>query len=327
MRLQSLQCLRGIAAFLVLCVHAGLPVKAGAFGVDVFFVLSGVVMAMLMRRPDAKPVSFLRARAFRIWPLYAAASVAFAVALSLKTPALAPGAGDYLGTLLLAPYCPASEWKPLLFVGWTLHYEAFFYICCAAALWLSPSRPALACATLVCLSLCFALFLGHSPHSSFFANPVLLEFVAGMAIWHIGAAGALPRPPAPVTWAALVISLALFSEIMVPGMGMPGSEWNRIMYLAPAAICLVGLALGSDLLGRHLFLSATGPLARIGDASYAIYLAHIPVYLLVKNVVQQVAPVALPHMGIPSIVAALVLGVLLHEKVDAPIQARLRQFS
>src|SRR5246127_1178159 len=77
---RSIQYLRGIAAFAVVCFHAfqwtnvaGLTptdFPTGAAGVDVFFVISGFVMWVTTDRDPPKPLEFLRRRAVRILPPY-----------------------------------------------------------------------------------------------------------------------------------------------------------------------------------------------------------------------------------------------------------------
>ena len=95
-RLESVQILRGIAAMLVVFNHAGLlalsiksqfgpswlvPSKAaaemGAIGVDLFFVISGFVMALSARRFIGPwgASTFLALRFVRIAPLYYLASL------------------------------------------------------------------------------------------------------------------------------------------------------------------------------------------------------------------------------------------------------------
>jgi len=61
----DIQGLRAVAVLAVLAYHAGLPVPGGFFGVDVFFVISGFVIAsMLQREWDA--TGRIRFRAFYI---------------------------------------------------------------------------------------------------------------------------------------------------------------------------------------------------------------------------------------------------------------------
>lgn len=86
-QLNSIQVLRGIAAFGVFCCHlisieqsvSGRPAKltelaeSGAYGVDLFFVISGFVMVWVaaeMPRGWRSAQAFLIARIVRIYPLW-----------------------------------------------------------------------------------------------------------------------------------------------------------------------------------------------------------------------------------------------------------------
>ena len=44
----DIQALRGLAVLVVVAYHAGLPVKGGFVGVDIFFVISGYVISQLV---------------------------------------------------------------------------------------------------------------------------------------------------------------------------------------------------------------------------------------------------------------------------------------
>lgn len=55
----DIQGLRGVAVLLVVAFHAGLPLPGGFVGVDVFFVVSGfVIAAMLLRQLVADEFTF-----------------------------------------------------------------------------------------------------------------------------------------------------------------------------------------------------------------------------------------------------------------------------
>ena len=68
MKLRSIQVLRGIAAMAVVGHHAFDGTRIGAAGVDLFFVMSGFIMATCAR--DRGPLEFLADRAWRIYPLW-----------------------------------------------------------------------------------------------------------------------------------------------------------------------------------------------------------------------------------------------------------------
>lgn len=77
-KLESIQVLRGIAASMVVIMHAwGVstlqqqphnPVRLGAAGVDLFFVISGFIMATISA--GKTPREFLIDRLWRIYPIW-----------------------------------------------------------------------------------------------------------------------------------------------------------------------------------------------------------------------------------------------------------------
>ena len=66
-RLNSIQLLRFVAASLVVLVH-GAQWSPGFVGVDIFFVISGFVIATVLPRTTFK--GFVRSRFIRIFPIY-----------------------------------------------------------------------------------------------------------------------------------------------------------------------------------------------------------------------------------------------------------------
>src|ERR1700677_21742 len=149
---RGIQILRGLAACMVVVHHAtqmwsqsvtritGLPVWwTGAAGVDIFFVISGFVMAVstIGREHKTHPArSFLERRIIRIFPLYwiVSAVLLLKVAALEWHPQLAGSSphvhvtfGYLLASFLLIPYRDSlGNILPLLIAGWTLSYEMFF---------------------------------------------------------------------------------------------------------------------------------------------------------------------------------------------------------
>jgi peptidoglycan/LPS O-acetylase OafA/YrhL len=94
--LVNIQALRGVAALLVVFVHLETPAERaginpalltfGNSGVDLFFVISGVIMVVTTARADVTAGSFIAHRIARVVPLYWLITlVVFMIAL------LAPG--------------------------------------------------------------------------------------------------------------------------------------------------------------------------------------------------------------------------------------------
>ena len=66
---KDIQILRGVAVLLVVFYHLGLMnFRSGFLGVDVFFVISGFLMAVMYDYNDKK--SFIKKRALRLLPAY-----------------------------------------------------------------------------------------------------------------------------------------------------------------------------------------------------------------------------------------------------------------
>jgi len=337
-QLRSIQYLRALAALMVVACHviqlqAAAPGSAlyqaslaGAAGVDMFFVISGFVMALVCRRePNAS--AFLRDRLIRIAPLYWLCTLLrLAGALAASRVRLGPPVeiGHVLTSFAFLPYRDAfGRISPLVTQGWTLQYEMFFYLIVAAGLRFAPRRVmAVATAILVGLTALGALMLAPSATSagilSIYVDPMLLEFVAGMAI---GSLWNARRLPSPGVGAALI---ALGGGGLIAA-AMAGSAFEPLRLLAwggPCALIVLGcVALEAG--GRMpniRFLGATG------DASYSLYLTHSSVMFGLAGLRPDL-PLGSP--GVLAFALALIgacVGAahIVHRWVDAPIQAALR---
>ncbi len=105
----------------------------GVFGVALFFLVSGFVVPLSLRRLG--PAKFLLNRAIRIYPVYGV-SVLILVALwwSVSAGSLGPGHGDVRPQQILADMLLVGDlfgWPPLNLVGWTLLIELRFYLVAA----------------------------------------------------------------------------------------------------------------------------------------------------------------------------------------------------
>jgi exopolysaccharide production protein ExoZ len=264
-KLASLQMLRGLAALLVVIFHlnpGGFTI--GAFGVDIFFVLSGFVMVWTAECDQ--PGHFLTRRIIRVVPLY------WAVTLAMCTASLVPGLfstftfnpQSLTQSLLFIPYANENgDFWPLIIPGWTLNYEMFFYVIFALSLWLKkPLQFTLSLLLgLVILGLFFP-FPSTSP-ATFWTHNIILEFALGMLLARYRLYGG------PLL-AGLLIVLG-FSALLVDGFSVVTPEWRFIYWGIPALAIVAGCLLLEQNRAWPAWLK---PMEAVGDASYSLYLTH-----------------------------------------------------
>ena len=287
--LGNVQALRAVAALLVVVVHAyavestylpGRPWTTpfhilGTYGVDLFFVISGVVMLVSTATwfgEKSAPRRFLARRATRIYPPYwiVTALVLLAFLIVPSATGLHRSAPPQILQSFLALPQPG---EPLLVVGWTLTYELVFYAVFALAL--RFQRRYLPVVTAVWV-LAIVLIGALGPH----ANPWVrvlgswfnLEFVFGMAIGTAVLRGSLFAPRALFAIAvALIVAVCVataysgrefFDDRMVASVGRRGAD-------GAAGVRVARLEKRGLLAPRWLRAQ--------GDASYALYLWHVPV--------------------------------------------------
>ena len=335
--LYNLHLLRVIAALGVVYFHttsvAGLKLDwdVGSRGVDVFFVISGFIIAYI---GTSKPEQFFLRRLIRVVPFYWAAT-AFVFAMVSVAPTLfhttTASVPHLIASLLFFPHPGVDgEMQPTLILGWSLNYEMFFYVWFAISLWISRRWSPVLCAGWL-IAVMLAIDVAHSanPVAAFYARPIVLEFCYGLAAFYVfqwcsARRDELVRIPG-LKGALLAILVGGLVAIAV------GEEYYRDVY---ARYLIAGIpsffVVTSALLLERLFgLSTKNRLIfLLGESSYIIYLVHPYIIFTVLRVIARGATawsspaLAALIVGLLALVSAI--AVAIHVWFEKPVMAFLR---
>ena len=345
-KLYGLQALRALAASMVIYAHAlstyqnkimalapmAGGVNLGAFGVKIFFCISGFIICHSSYLMPAGVVSasvFAWRRAIRIVPLYFAATGLYAAKLALQGNA--PTSTDLIASLLFLPHGPAPM-HPVLGVGWTLNFEVFFYLAFGVALLVErPARIFLFLSIFAATGLAGWAGLFSSPDGhlllkaiGFFADIHLVYFILGVslalgktrfrhALANIGMA-----PGFTVAAAASVV----FSGLWLSWYWNPGGWLAEAIILAcvsmAVTVCIVETPASQYRVSRPVrWLGITG------DASYSSYLTHG----FVMGPIARLIAVLRIDMSVNLFASAMVLaatgaGIVVYRSFELPILRR-----
>lgn len=286
----NLQIARATAATLVVVGHSLQEISNTAneikvpfgpefgVGVDVFFVISGFIIAYISDGRMGQPgyaAYFLRSRLARVVPLYWLYTLLL-VSVTLALPHLLNKAtfdiSHILASLMFYPWSPSADaLQPILALGWTLNYEMMFYgvffvllVCVSAHLVL----PVIAL-IFGFLSLAFAIVDLSGTPFAFWFRPIILEFVAGIVLFAIYKSGFRLHAHA----ALLLLAGSFFVWLALPYI-LTGDPiyWRWLQLGVPATLFVGALVFWEE---RQAQPNALKRFAiHIGDSSYSLYLSH-----------------------------------------------------
>lgn len=318
MKLNNLQVLRGISALLVCCFHlkgrlnfnnlklGDFLFGNGSIGVPIFFVISGFIMVYTTKKiTAANPMSaikdFLLKRLIRIVPLYYTLTFAWML--------FGGNFGSYfygenfqrLWHSLL--FIPQKDVFPVLFLGWSLNYEMFFYVVFAASFLFATKRYQIV--TLFFITTIAAGFIFKSQHAwiqmvtSFLNIHFLIGIILGLYYERISLKN---------NWLLIlsVAAIALFGlhyfEVITVG-----------AYISPLVI---GLLVGSAIMfDRYFDVKPPRFLVTLGDISFSLYLVHPFVEILMRRF-KTVDPLVSAVIFLTEVVLSVLLSKISYEVIE-----------
>jgi len=352
-QIRALTGIRGIAATAVVLYHLDLGQRnAGILqhilhhaylAVDLFFVLSGFVMALtyssmfLAGGGAGSYWKFLNHRIARIYPLYLVICILCFISNSVEHGApdvSLPLFGEIAANLAMVQAWGVAE--SINGDAWSISTEWLAYLIFPALIWLTLRRGnrQAVIAGILCIGLLAALafapdfVLWRDPQvrqgpldraDPFSLAPMLrclCEFILGLLTYRVAASAKMLK-------AAQSLSLPIFLALLVL-LAIPGADLS-IVLLMPALV----LALSTD----------RGPLARaiggpvtlmLGNFSYAIYLLH-PLIIWPGAAIldHRLAAAGLAHAAAMTVVAVLFLTIgfaaLAYYFIERPARRALRR--
>ena len=327
MTIQNIQFLRGLSALLVVMFHLG-PVyerigipQFGGGGVDVFFVISGFIMAHTSAQRPVSAAAFMRARVRRIVPLYWTVT-SFVFCLAFLAPGLMKRPhsswGEFTQSLFFVPYArDGALVDPILFLGWTLNYEMFFYLMFALGLTLPKKfSKCFTMGSIIALVGFGGLLDPVDPVAKFYTHPIMLEFCFGMlvAIVYDWFPREVSRPLRALFMVVAALGLALVVIIPVVWRDVGRAWLSGLPALMLVASC-VALERSGLRMNSSLFLL-------MGASSYSLYLTHIFITEVMVKAANWLMPGLIGALLIVGFGAAgaLWLGVAVYRLLELPLQ-------
>lgn len=293
--IMSLQVLRGFAAILVLLFHGSAMIekmlgysyatnalRIGSSGVDIFFVLSGFIIYYTSTIKEITPKEFFMRRFVRIFPIYWVALIfvcgtflfEYFIVESQNSTVVKTIQDGGLDLLFRSIFLIPIQSRPLISVAWSLSYEIVFYLLFGLFFFRSPKK--FICILAFWVTFNFLNYFCLQCQTFFhpivawvdLSNPIILEFLYGCIIAIIVTKYEKFQVHKYANISLLIGCLFLIATVFLQEWISNHMHIRMFIYGLPATLIVYGA----------IYLKYPSPrfLTYLGDASYSIYLFHLP---------------------------------------------------
>ena len=342
--INSIQFLRGFAALAVVIHHTSGYVKRyfeptllfgdkfsiGFAGVDLFFVISGFIIHFTSKRyvdNPSKLKEYLQKRFIRVYPIYWIITTILFFSSWLIVQVLNNNIFSIGYPNTLVAYVQTYLLFPLHFainpVTWTLSYELFFYLCFALIIiskrfWVIP---------VAILGISFYNIFINVPeivdvelnYFNFIFSGYNFEFILGFLIFQFYEKIKLSNLISIILLIVSVIIIAFFGY----SIGDYDSYKRVLTFGIPSGLILISLLN----LEQNKAISFPKFTLNLGDASYALYLIHFPMMLLMNKIPQILGYTFTSNQEVWYsyfiIISIVFLSVFVHKWVEMPVAKKL----
>jgi peptidoglycan/LPS O-acetylase OafA/YrhL len=313
----------------------GILFQFGRAGADLFFVLSGFLISFIHWQDIGRPERLLHyaaRRTTRIYPTYWLVLLMI-VPVDLITHTLYDKYDqpiEILNNILLLP-----QSDPLIDVTWSLRNELVFYVLFGLAIF-NRSLGAVVAALWIGL-MAIGPYLAPNLDTNLWnllTYPMNFEFVAGVA-----AGWAIQRITLPYPALILAAGIGVFSGFAVAEdlrllwshethLWYPGFARNVILLRSAGyGIASVLIIAGLCALEMRRRIKAPWPLTMLGDASYLLYLIHVPALLILGASERHLHLLRfMPGWALASLFIIVIVGgaIILNRLVEKPLLRLIR---
>ena len=327
--LNNIQMLRAVAALFVVFHHAlphytvmggevafiGSISEWGFLGVDIFFVISGFIMAYTTfgkKRTLDNAKTFFKHRLFRIylgyWPFFFVMLALFFVTNPQKLSEL-----DLVGSFFLTN---VDMFQLVLPVSWSLSYELYFYFLFLFTFIFSIKQLYVLIPVFIGFILLLVLYTYFTPEfpKYFFYSPFLLEFFAGVLLY-------MYKEYLMKLW---MLPIGVLIAVIAYGYGITYETKNGLFRVLTFGIGALFIVLTALILEQKGIYRAGKLFEALGNASYTLYLAHLIIiqlfYLVGLRTLFSSNGVVLPLLGLLAIILISVgFSLLYYKLIEKPV--------